>query len=157
MGPLRVRAFSATASGQVEMPILHVEDHESTRDVVRRALRAYGIAVLSVDGVSAAKRAIADRTDVTGALVDLRLSDGSGLELYEWLTTHRPELAARVAFVSGGGTELARRVATIGQPVLEKPFEMAGVVRLAAKWEGRDDRLYDTAWGRPTGPNGRET
>lgn len=139
------------------MPILHVEDHESTRDVVRRALRAYGIAVLSVDGVSAAKRAIADRTDVTGALVDLRLSDGSGLELYEWLTTHRPELAARVAFVSGGGTELARRVATIGQPVLEKPFELADVVRLAAKWEGRDDRLYDTAWGRPTGPNGRET
>jgi two-component system, NtrC family, response regulator PilR len=139
------------------MPILHVEDHESTRDVVRCALKAHGIAVLSVDGVSAAKRAIAGRTDVTGALVDLRLPDGSGLELYEWLTTHRPELAARVAFVSGGGTELAQRVAAIGRPVLSKPFELADVVRLAAKWEGCDDRLYDTAWGRAPGANGRES
>ena len=134
------------------MPILHVEDHEPTRDVVGRALRAHGISVVSVDGVSAAKRAIAERADLTGALVDLRLADGSGLELYDWLTAHRPGLAARVAFVSGGGTELSRRVATIGQPVLEKPFELAHVVRLAAKWEGRDERLFDTAWDCAPGP-----
>ena len=41
----------------------------------------------------------------------------------------------RVAFVSGGGTEL-RRVAAIGRPVIEKPFELADLVRLAAQWEG---------------------
>ena len=117
------------------MAILHVEDHEATRDVVHQALKAHGIGVVSVDGVCAAKRAISERADVVGALVDLRLHDGSGLELYEWLTAHHPELASRVAFLSGAGTELSRRVASIGQPVIEKPFELTDVVRLAAHWE----------------------
>ena len=117
------------------MTILHVEDHEATREVVRLALRANGIAVVSVGGVAAAKEVLAGRADVAGALVDLRLPDGTGFELYEWLTTHRPALAARVAFVSGGGTELARRVAALGRPVLEKPFDLATLVRVTAEWE----------------------
>ena len=127
------------------MTILHVEDHEPTRDVVRQALRAHGIGVVSVEGVGAAKRVIAERADVAGALVDLRLRDGSGLELYEWLTTHRPNLAARLAFLSGGGTELSRRVAATGLPVIEKPFDLADVVRLAAHWEGVAERRHDHA------------
>ena len=117
------------------MTILHVEDHESTRDVVRLALRAQGIAVVSVGGVAAAKLVLADRADVTGALLDLRLPDGSGFEFYEWLIAHRPALAARVAFVSGGGTELASRVAAIGRPVLEKPFDLPTLVRVVSDWE----------------------
>ena len=117
------------------MTILHVEDQESTRDIVRLALRAQGIAVVSVGGVAAAKQVLADRADLAGALLDLRLPDGSGFELYEWLMTHRPALAARVAFVSGGGTELASRVAALGRPVLEKPFDLATLVRVAGDWE----------------------
>lgn len=125
--------------------ILHVEDHEATRDVVRQALKANGIAVVSVDGVGAAKRAIAEGVDVAGALVDLRLRDGSGLELYEWLAAHRPALADRVAFVSGGGAEVSRRAAAMGRPVLEKPFELADLVRLAAGWENGDGGSPATA------------
>ena len=117
------------------MAILHVEDHEATRDVVRQALHTQGIAVVSADGVAAAKDALAHRPDLVGALVDLRLRDGSGLELYDWLAVHRPGLAARVAFVCGGGTELARRVTALGRPVLEKPFELADLMRLVAEWE----------------------
>jgi DNA-binding NtrC family response regulator len=115
--------------------ILHVEDHEATRDVVRQALTSHGIAVVSADGVAAAKDALAHRSDVAGALVDLRLRDGSGLELYDWLAVHRPALAGRVVFVCGGGTELARRVTALGRPVIEKPFELADLVRLVAGWE----------------------
>ena len=117
------------------MAILHVEDHAATRDVVRQALGAYGIGVVSADSVGAAKRAVADRVDVAGALLDLRLRDGSGLELYEWLIAQRPDLAARVAFVSGAGSELAHRVAKSGRPVIEKPFELADLVGLAVEWE----------------------
>jgi len=51
--------------------------------------------------------------------VDLRLRDRSGFELYTWLAARRPELAAHVAFVSGGGTELAGRVEVTGRPVLQ--------------------------------------
>jgi DNA-binding NtrC family response regulator len=125
--------------------ILHVEDHAATRDVVRQAMKAGGIFVVSVEGVAAAKQAIAAGVEVAGALVDLRLSDGSGLELYEWLAAHHPALAARVAFVSGGGAEIARRVAATGRPVFEKPFELADLVRLATRWENGSDRSPDTA------------
>jgi DNA-binding response OmpR family regulator len=118
--------------------ILHVEDHEPTRDVVSRALRAHGIAVISADGMPAAKRALAEREDVKGALVDVRLGDSSGFEFYAWVVIHRPALAARVAFVSGGGSELARRVAALGLPLLEKPFEIADLVRIASQLEGVD-------------------
>ena len=121
------------------MTILHVEDHEATRDVVRQALSSHGIAVVSADGVAAAKDALAQRHDVAGALVDLRLRDGSGLELYHWLATHRPALAGRVAFVCGAGTELASRVTELGRPVIEKPFELADLLRLVAKWEHLPD------------------
>ena len=117
------------------MAILHVEDHEATRDVVRQALGSHGIAVVSADGVAAAKYALAHRPDVVGALVDLRLRDGSGLELYDWLAAHHPAVAGRVAFVCGGGTELSRRVTSLGRPVIEKPFELADLVRLVAEWE----------------------
>ena len=117
------------------MAILHVEDHEATRDVVRQALRTAGIAVVSADGVAAAKQALAVHADLVGALLDLQLRDGSGFELYTWLAAHRPELAAHVAFVCGAGTELERRVTALGRPVLEKPFELADLLRLVAAWE----------------------
>jgi CheY-like chemotaxis protein len=125
--------------------ILHVEDHEATRDVVRQALRTHGIAVVSAEGVAAAKQALAHHAaDLSGALLDLRLSDGSGLELYDWLAAHHPALSGRIAFVSGGGTELAHRVAAMGRRVLEKPFDLADLVCLAAEWEGAADRSRST-------------
>ena len=119
------------------MAILHVEDQQAIRELVRRALEAFGVSVLSVDGVSAAKLVLAERRDVTGALLDVRLRDGNGLHLYEWITVHRPDLARRVAFLTGSvGTEAFEPMAASGCPVLTKPFEIADVLRLAAEWEG---------------------
>lgn len=96
--------------------------------------------MLSVDGVSAAKLALAERRDVTGALLDVRLRDGNGLHLYEWITVHRPDLARRVAFLTGSaGTDGFEPMAASGCPVLTKPFEIADVLRLAAEWEAAAD------------------
>ena len=93
--------------------------------------------MLSVDGVNAAKLVLAERRDVTGALLDVRLRDGNGLHLYEWITIHRPDLARRVAFLTGSvGTEAFEPMAALGFPVLTKPFEIGDLLRLAAEWEG---------------------
>ena len=118
------------------MAILHVDDHDALRDVVRRALATHGFAVLSADGVASAKRALEGRDDVTGALLDLGLRDGSGADLYDWLVARRPTLVGRVAFVTGGGGVPAARLAATGCPVLEKPFALSDLVRLAEEWEG---------------------
>jgi len=116
--------------------ILHVEDQEVIREVVRRGLEAHGFAVVSVDGVRAAKQALSERDDLAGALLDVRLRDGNGVELYEWIVVHRPSLAIRVAFVTGSAdAEVHGVLAAIGRPVLRKPFELAQLARHAAEWE----------------------
>ena len=118
------------------MAILHVDDHDALRDVVRQALAVHGFEVLSADGVAAAKRALEGRDDVTGALLDVGLRDGSGVDLYDWLVAVRPALAGRVAFLTGGGGGVrVARLAATGCPLIEKPFPLSDLVRLAAEWE----------------------
>src|SRR4029453_11034574 len=106
------------------MAILHVEDQAVIRDVVRRALEAHGFAVVSAEGVAAAKAVVMQRDDLTGALLDIRLRDGSGIDLCEWIAEHRPALAARAAFVTGSAdAEALERLAKLRCRILRKPFE----------------------------------
>jgi DNA-binding response OmpR family regulator len=122
------------------MAILHLDDNELIRDVVRRALGASGFSVVSADSVRAAQLALAERDDIAGALLDVRLRDGSGVDVYWWIATHRPALAKRVAFLSGSaGTEAFAPLAALGCPILPKPFELADLRRFAAEWEAAAD------------------
>lgn len=118
------------------MAILHVEDQAVIRDIVSRALTACGFAVVSADGVGTAKVAVRERDDLTGALLDVRLKDGSGIELYQWIAVERPGLVGRVAFLTGSAEADAQGpLRAIGCPIVGKPFEIAELVRLAAEWE----------------------
>lgn len=122
------------------MAILHVEDQAVIREVVQRALEAHGFSVVSVEGVAAAKSALMEREDLTGALVDIRLRDGSGIDLCEWIAVHRPALAGRVAFVTGSADIEAReRLANLKCRILSKPFEIVDLLGIAADWEGVAD------------------
>jgi two-component system NtrC family sensor kinase len=55
-----------------------------------------------------------------------------GAALHAWLREARPELAARVAFVTGDrlGAAAEASLAATGQPVLAKPFSPAEVRRV---------------------------
>jgi CheY-like chemotaxis protein len=118
------------------MTILHVEDQAVIREVVRRTLEPSGFTIVLAEGVGAAKLALAERDDVTSALLDIRLRDGSGLDLYDWIGVHHPALARRVAFVTGSaGAEALEPLAASGCPVLTKPFEIDDLRRLVAQWE----------------------
>ncbi|HET7134171.1 MAG TPA: response regulator [Gammaproteobacteria bacterium] len=122
------------------MAILHVDDEAVIREVVCRALEAHGFVVASVDGVRTAKLALAERRDLTGALLDIRLRDGNGLDLYQWIVVHQPRLAARVAFVTGSAdAEAFGPLLALGCRFLRKPFEIAELIRLAEEWEGATD------------------
>jgi CheY-like chemotaxis protein len=117
--------------------ILHVDDQPALREIVHQALKAFGFDVVSADGVQAAKVALNSRDDLTGALVDLRLRDGSGVELYEWITVNHPRLAGRVAFLTGSvDAEGNQALGATGCRILAKPFEIVDLSRLAAEWEG---------------------
>jgi len=122
------------------MAILHVEDQAVIREVVKRALEANGFSVVPAEGVAAAKAAVVERDDLKGALIDIRLRDGSGIDLCEWIAVQRPSLAVRCAFVTGSADAEAReRLAKLGCRILSKPFEIADLLQLAAEWEGVAD------------------
>jgi DNA-binding NtrC family response regulator len=115
--------------------ILHVDDELAIRNVVRRALQALSLEVVSAEGVGAAKAALAERHDVTGVFLDIQLGDGNGLELYAWIGEHHPALRGRIAFITGSGdTQFFDPMMALGCPVLRKPFEIADLRRLAAEW-----------------------
>src|SRR5512132_3578474 len=58
--------------------ILHVEDDEATRFVVRRVLESAGFSVRSA-GTTAAAAALLEGADV--AVLDMNLPDGTGIDL----------------------------------------------------------------------------
>ena len=118
------------------MAILHVDDQPALREIVRQALKAFGFAVVSADGVHAAKLALDARDDFSGVLLDVRLRDGSGVELYEWITVNHPRLTGRVAFLTGSvDPDANRELHGTGCRILPKPFEIIDLSRLAAEWE----------------------
>jgi PAS domain S-box-containing protein len=66
---------------------------------------------------------------------DLQMNDGTGVDVYEYLSQRAPDLAGRVIFTTGGAfTDRARKfLASCPQPVLEKPFETATFLALVGE------------------------
>jgi two-component system response regulator RegA len=82
-------------------PWLLVDDDVPFRERLARALMARGATVVTAESREAAQAAIG-RTTFSAAIVDLRLPDGSGLELVRFLKGHDAKL--RVVVLTGFGS-----------------------------------------------------
>jgi CheY-like chemotaxis protein len=78
-----------------------------------------------------------ERGEAFDAIVcDLQMPDLGGVDVYEWLTNHRTDLASRILFITGGAfTERSRAfLDRVQRPYVLKPFDLqqlqAEVVRL---------------------------
>jgi diguanylate cyclase (GGDEF)-like protein/PAS domain S-box-containing protein len=87
------------------MRVLHVEDNPADADLTRRLLarQAPEIELDRVSDQTAARMRLQDAADFDLALVDLRLPDGSGLELLAWIREHQLPLA--VVMLTGSGDQ----------------------------------------------------
>jgi PAS domain S-box-containing protein len=67
-------------------------------------------------------------------LCDVMMPGMSGTELHEWLAKLAPELARRTVFITGGAftPKAAAYVASVGNPVAEKPFDVANLQKLVS-------------------------
>ena len=92
-----------------DMTLLLVEDDGVFRERLARALRARGFAVNAAEGVSSGKN-LALQMNPTFAVVDLKLEDGNGLDVVEFLQNECP--GCRVLVLSGFGN-IATAVAAI--------------------------------------------
>jgi len=112
------------------LSVLIVDDEEAVRRPMARFLARRGAQVDEApDGADALARLGAQHPDVI--LVDLRMPRMSGVELYEQLEETRPELAARVMFLSGDISQLSEpgNTPVARERVLVKPLELGELER----------------------------
>lgn len=110
--------------------VLIVDDEDAIRRPMVKFLTRRGAQVEEAgDGVEALARLAAQAPDVI--LVDLRMPRMGGVELYARLEETRPDLAARLLFLSGDVSQLAEpgNTPVARERVLVKPLELAELER----------------------------
>lgn len=128
------RANSDPASGALagqpenERTLLIVDDDEPLCQRLARAMERRGFVVQTADSVAAGMR-LAGEHPPAFAVVDLRLADGSGLEIVKVIRRSRP--AARIVMLTGYGN-IATAVAAVkagAVDYLPKPVDADAVER----------------------------
>jgi len=128
-------------------PVLVIEDEPSVTAFIRSALERSGYSVVAAHSGADALRLLHAGV-FSGIISDMRTPGGiSGADVHAWLAQHRPELAARVIFVTGdiANDETRRLLASTGAPCIEKPFRVQQLITAAGELFGASQ----PAAGRP--------
>jgi two-component system response regulator PilR (NtrC family) len=108
---------------------LIVDDEPDIRDLLGITLGRMQIQVsTAADYASAVKQLGSERFDLV--LTDMRLPDGDGLDLVEWIQTHRPGVPVAV-ITAHGNVEAAVRALKLGAfDFISKPLDLAALRKL---------------------------
>jgi len=116
---------AAASTRQSQFQILVVDDEPELAELIADIAIAQGYRPVIANSGHAAARMLSEPEARIGAILcDIRMPDGDGPELYDWLSAHRPELIDRIGFITGDtlGPSAGRFLAQTGCPVIEKPF-----------------------------------
>jgi two-component system NtrC family sensor kinase len=111
--------------------ILVADDEAPIRLALDRFLSAEGHQVCHVaSGSDALDRASKESFDVI--LLDMRMPDVSGQQIFERWARERPDLTGRVIFITGDivSADLQRFLTDTGRPFLAKPFDFEAILRV---------------------------
>lgn len=117
--------------------ILVVEDEPAIAHICQKSLRAIGFTVdIAINGKAAQKKIERKQYDLY--LIDVRMPEMGGTELYYWLCEKYPHLTNRVMFTTGSvmGGDTMRFLEQRGRTLLLKPFtpdELKSAVTKALK------------------------
>jgi CheY-like chemotaxis protein len=100
--------------------ILHVEDHQDTRLVMAALLTDAGYGVMTAATVAEGFK-LAKETEFDLYLLDVRLPDGTGIELCQKLRELRPQVPVLYYSAYGADAEHQQAVAACGDAYLRKP------------------------------------
>ena len=129
------RAPAATTHAATQpapsLRVLVVDDEEPIRMALERFLTSAGHQVVTVaSGSEAIWRGEGDEV-FDAVLLDMRMPDVSGQQIFQRWSADRPDLAERVVFLTGDivSADLQDFLTSTGRPFLPKPFEFDAVVR----------------------------
>jgi two-component system NtrC family sensor kinase len=115
----------APAAEAPQATVLIVDDEPDLAHLIADIAGSQGYKTLIARSGRAAEKLLATFEEEIGAILcDIRMPDGDGPALYDWLSANRPALARRIGFVTGDtlGPSAGRFLAKTGCPVIEKPF-----------------------------------
>ena len=121
------------------LPVLLIEDEPAVLAYVQAALERSGYPVVCCESGVEALRLLEDGSFL-GIVSDMRTPGGvDGGQVHAWLTRHRPDLAARVVFITGdiANEETVATLRETGAPCVEKPFRVQQFIEVVAKTLGK--------------------
>jgi len=123
---------------QLDRPtLLLVDDDPVLLAAMAELFTDLGYAVFAVDGGRAAQQAI-EATEYDAIVTDWQMHDGSGADLYRWISKEKPHLGDRVVFLAETADDDSRTIAP-GRPMVRKGQDsqaLAEVLRGIVKRDG---------------------
>ena len=117
---------------QTKARILHVEDHQDTRLIMAALLQDRDYGVLTAGSVGEALE-LAKDIAFDLYILDVRLPDGTGVELCQKLRTMRPGVPIIYYSAYGDAAEVDRALGICGDAYLKKPVCIADIEELVAR------------------------
>jgi two-component system response regulator PilR (NtrC family) len=114
------------------MRILVVDDDKESRDLLCEVLSASEYTVDVAESVAAARRKLGSSHDYRIVIADLRMPDGTGIELLREIGKQdsKPDVILISSFLSGLERRLARELGA--GALLEKPLRFGDLLRTVA-------------------------
>ena len=121
------------------LPVLLIEDEPSIMALVSATLERNGYQVVCIESGAEALRML-EKGQYLGVVSDMRTPGGvNGADVHAWVAQYRPELAARIVFITGdiANEETVATLRETGAPCVEKPFRVQQFIAVVEKTIGR--------------------
>ena len=121
------------------LPVLLIEDEAGVMAYVRATLERNGYAVVCAESGAEGVRLL-ESGEFLGVVSDMRTPGGvNGADVHAWVAQHRPELTARIVFITGdiANEETVATLRETGAPCVEKPFRVQQFISVVEKIMGK--------------------
>ena len=121
------------------LPVLLIEDEAGVMAYVRATLERNGYSVVCAESGAQGVRLL-QAGEFLGVVSDMRTPGGvNGADVHAWVVRHRPELAARIVFITGdiANEETVATLRETGAPCVEKPFRVQQFISVVEKTMGK--------------------
>jgi CheY-like chemotaxis protein len=121
------------------LPVLLIEDEPAVMAYVCATLERSGYAVVCTESGAEGLRLL-ESEQFLGVVSDMRTPGGvDGADVHAWLSRHRPDLAARIVFITGdiANEDTVATLRKTGAPCVEKPFRVQQFMAVIEKTIGK--------------------
>ncbi len=112
------------SNADLKQPVLVVDDEADIRDLMEMTLMKMGLSVHTADGVVAAKKML-DSRRFSLVLTDMRMPDGSGLDVVNHITAQGLDVPVAVITAFGNADQAVQALKNGAFDYLQKPITLA--------------------------------